>query len=205
MCLHLPRCLDDRDRAIVDGVPVTSVARTLVDLAGVISRHQVKRALDEAERLGLFDLASLSRLMVPGRPGVACLRVILRDWSPPPTTRSELERRFLEICRDAGLPRPQVNAFVCGLEVDMVWHEGRLVVELDGYAFHRARGKFEDDRERDAILQLAGYRVVRFTYRRLEYEPAEVARIVRSLSRSPERRGGVPGACARARPGAPAW
>ena len=207
--LHRPRRVHPEDRAANDRIPVTSIARTLLDLADVVGAHRLGRAVNEAERLQVFDLRAVMRLVARsrGRRGLPLLEAVLSDYrGPPPATRSELERRFLDLCREAGLPRPQVNAFVCGFQVDMVWHEGRLVVELDGYAFHRTRGKFEDDRERDAILQLAAYRVVRFTYRRLEDEPAEVMRIVRSLlSRSPERRGGVPGACARARPGAPAW
>jgi len=96
-------------------------------------------------------------------------------------TRSELEHRFLELCRAAGLPRPAVNAVIAGYEVDALWPSARVVVELDGYAFHRTREAFERDRVRDGALQLAGYRVLRVTHRRLERDAAAIVDVVRSL------------------------
>ena len=98
-----------------------------------------------------------------------------------PHTRSDLERRFLRLCRDAGLPRPAVNVPVAGVEVDFLWPEARLVVELDGFEFHRERAAFERDRRRDAILQRAGYRVLRITHRRLTEEPEAVISDLRAL------------------------
>jgi REase_MTES_1575/Transcriptional regulator, AbiEi antitoxin len=205
--LHRPRYLPEEDRAVVDGIPVTSVARTLVDLAGVLPGQRLKHAVDEAERLQLFDLRAVERVMHRGhaRRGLPALRAVLDDYlGPPPLTRSELERRFLELCRDAGLPMPQVNVLVAGIVVDMVWHESRLVVELDGHSYHRTRKAFEDDRIRDATLQAAGYRVIRITHRRLEREPAGVVELLRVLlSPSPERPRGAPRAGARARRAAP--
>jgi hypothetical protein len=110
---------------------------------------------------------------------------LLSHWSDavgePPATRSELERRFLELCREAGLPRPAVNVVAAGFEVDALWPTQRLVVELDGHAFHGNRAAFERDRVRDAELQLAGYRVLRLTHRRLKDESATVARTVAAL------------------------
>jgi very-short-patch-repair endonuclease len=96
-------------------------------------------------------------------------------------TRSELERWFAELCRDAGLPPPALNSFIAGFEVDVIWHEGRVVVELDGHEFHRTRAAFERDRARDAALQVAGYRVLRITHRRLQREPDAVIGQLRSL------------------------
>ena len=96
-------------------------------------------------------------------------------------TRSELERRFLDLCRDAGLPPPIANATVAGMEVDMLWARQRLVVELDGHAFHRTRAAFERDRVRDAALQRAGHRVLRVTGRRLSTETDVVVETVQSL------------------------
>jgi very-short-patch-repair endonuclease len=96
-------------------------------------------------------------------------------------TRSELERQFVELCREANLPLPALNTAVAGHEVDALWPRQRLIVELDGYAFHRTRAAFERDRTRDSELQLAGYRVLRITSRRLDCERAAVARAVRSL------------------------
>jgi uncharacterized protein DUF559 len=101
--------------------------------------------------------------------------------APPPATRSELERRFLDLCHEAGVPPPAIKAWVEGFEVDALWPGRRLVVELDGHAFHHTRAAFERDRVRDASLQLAGYRVLRLTHRRLEVERDAVAETVRSL------------------------
>jgi hypothetical protein len=96
-------------------------------------------------------------------------------------TRSELERRFLALCRDAGLPAPAANAWIVDQEVDVLWADQRLVVELDGHRFHRTRTAFERDRIRDTVLQVAGYRVLRVTQLRLDSEPASVIADVRSL------------------------
>jgi hypothetical protein len=209
IALHRPRHLPDGDRAVASGIPVTSVARTLADLAGVASRRELRRAIDEAERLRLLDPAAVEEIIgrSRGKRGVAALAALLRHHSgPPPITRSELERRFLDLCRDAGLPCPEANVVIDGVEVDVVWPHRRLVAELDGYAYHRTRMAFEDDRKRDAMLQLSGYRVVRITYQRLHDEPGEVADLVRALlSPSPERRDRAPVAGARARRGDPAW
>ena len=207
--LHRPRRVHPEDRAENENIPVTSIARTLLDLAEVIRPHRLRRSVDEAERLQIFDLRAVERLIARshGRRGLPRLRAALSDYrGPPPATRSELERRFLDLCHDAALPRPEVNVLIAGFDVDVAWPHPGLIVELDSHAFHRGRTAFESDRERDAALQLAGYRVVRITDRRLRNEPAEVMRIVRSLlSRSQARRGGAPAAGARARRGAPAW
>ncbi len=106
---------------------------------------------------------------------------LLGAHDPTTRTRSHLERRFLALCAKHGLPAPGVNLIVEGLEVDAVWPDRRLVVELDGHAYHRTRAAFERDRERDAALQVAGYRVVRFTHRHLNHDPAKAIRTLRSL------------------------
>jgi very-short-patch-repair endonuclease len=158
---------------VVDAIPVTSVARTLLDLAAVAPR-QIDQALEKAERLGKFDLVAIHSLL--GRcgrhRGAPKLRRALGLYVPVPQTRSELERRFLALLEDAGLARPAVNASVAGHEVDMLWPRRRLVVELDGYEYHRTRAAFERDRRRDEDLKVAGYEVTRLTARRLAEEPA---------------------------------
>jgi very-short-patch-repair endonuclease len=176
------RELLDRDRARRAGIPVTSVARTLLDLAGMLPERQLARAVEEAERLERLDLRAIEDvcLRARGRRGVGALLGVLADHSEAATaTRSELERAFLGLCEDHRLPPPQVNRVIAGFEVDAVWPRRRLVVELDGYGFHRTRAAFERDRARDAALLLAGYRVLRFTHRRVEREPAAVAATVR--------------------------
>ena len=103
------------------------------------------------------------------------------------TPRSELEERFLELCRDHGLPRPRVNHHVEGRERDFVFPGHRLVVETDGWRHHHSREAFEQDRLRDAELARAGYRTLRFTHRRLAEAPGEVAATVGAVLRSPAR------------------
>lgn len=182
--VHRPRSLHEDDRAMRNGIPVTSMARTLLDLAAVVRARQLARVIDEADRLDLLDVRAIERLAdrSNGHRGLGLLRQALRaNRGPRAVTRSELERRFLSLCRDAGLPRPQTNIAIEGIEVDAAWPGRRLVVELDGYEFHRTRARFEDDRSRDGELQVAGYRVVRITHRRLELDAAGVARVVRRL------------------------
>jgi hypothetical protein len=131
----------------------------------------------------LFDLRAVEALMdrSKGRRGLGRLPRLVASYTAPPPVRSELERRFLDLCRDAGLPPPDVNVLVADVLVDAVWDERGLVVELDGHAYHRTRAAFEEDRRRDTALQLAGYRVVRVTNRRLTEEPGAVIRAVRAL------------------------
>jgi predicted transcriptional regulator of viral defense system len=181
--LHRVGRLQDEDRSSRDGIPVTTVARTLLDLAESVSPRQLGRALEEAERLRLLDLQALHsvRDRSPGRQGLRALSILLADGREPLEVRSELERRFVELCREANLPLPALNAPVAGHEVDALWLRQRLIVELDGYAFHGTRAAFERDRARDLELQLAGYRVLRVTSRRLDRERPAVAAAVRSL------------------------
>jgi very-short-patch-repair endonuclease len=175
--------LHEEDAATKDGIPVTSVARTLLDYSECVSSRVLDRAIEEAERRGIFDLAAVERLIerTRGRRGRRLLSAAVAGYRAPAFVRSELERAFLDLCRDARLPAPTVNTFVAGSEVDMAWPEDSLVLELDGHEFHRTRAAFERDRIRDADLQLAGYRVLRVTHRRLLEAPADVASTVRAL------------------------
>ena len=182
--VHRVRSLHPDDRAVRDGIPVTSIARTLLDFAETAREDQLQRGFDEAERQGLLDMRAVGQLLdrSSGRRGQRALRAVISAWAPEPEfTRSDLERAFLALCREAGLPRPAFNLWVAGHEVDAVWPDRRLVVEVDSYEFHRTRAAFERDRKRDADLQVAGYRVLRVTYRRLVHEPAAVAESIRSL------------------------
>jgi very-short-patch-repair endonuclease len=99
----------------------------------------------------------------------------------PDLTRSELERRFLRLCRRHGLPKPEVNVRVGSFEIDFLWRDRSVVVETDGYRFHRGRVAFESDRARDAELKLLGYDVLRFTHRQVAWEASLVARTLRTL------------------------
>jgi very-short-patch-repair endonuclease len=175
--------LDEDDRGAREGIPVTSVARTLLDLAAILPLDGLRRAFEQAERMRLLDVRALyaARGRSPRRHGLRALNLLLAEGREPWETRSELERQFVEVCREANLPMPTLNALVAGYEVDAVWMCRRLVVELDGYAFHRTRAAFERDRARDGDLQLAGYRVMRITARRLERDQGEVVAALRVL------------------------
>jgi very-short-patch-repair endonuclease len=164
------------------GIPVTTTSRTLLDLAATLPRRALERALDEAEVQGLYDRSSLGALprAHAGERGAKALAVALDDDGELTLTDSELEELMLALCDDHRLPRPRPRALVAGLRVDFLFAAGRLVVETDGYRYHRTRRAFERDRERDAILARAGYRTLRFSHRQLTREPAMVADTLRS-------------------------
>jgi putative AbiEi antitoxin of type IV toxin-antitoxin system/uncharacterized protein DUF559 len=164
--VHRVRRLYAEDRAVVERIPVTSVARTLLDLAGVVPPGQLIRAIEQAERLHLFDLRAIQRLLDRnhGRRGTKPLkRALAATGGDPPHVNSDWERDFLDFCADHGLPRPELNAIVEGYQVDALWRERKLIVELDSYAFHRSLRAFEEDRRRDGTLQVSGYVVLRLT------------------------------------------
>ena len=171
------------DRTAVAVIPVTTIARTLFDLAEFVDESTHERAFEEADRLGLLRIADLEAVCARGvgRRALPRVRRLIDEARLPEITRSALEHRVLALCRDCGLPMPVTNVEVLGYEVDALWPRQRLVVEADGYAFHRHRAAFERDRVRDAALQAAGYRVVRLTYRRLIREPDAIAIELRRL------------------------
>jgi hypothetical protein len=152
------------------GIPVTSVPRTLFDLAAVLPARQLERAINEAEVRHLWDELSLEHLLgrYPRRAGNQTVRAALHARRGGTTiTRSELEEAFLTLTDEAGLPRPEINALVEGYEVDAVWRPARLVVELDGRDTHGTAAAFETDRERDRRLVAAGWRPIRVTSRQM--------------------------------------
>lgn len=173
----------------LDGIPITTPARTLFDLAGVVGPRELERALAEALAKRLTTLAGLERVVArhPRGPGRAILRQLLQDGHPA-LTRSEAEERFLALIRQAGLPAPETNVLVEGLEVDFLWPAERLVVEVDGYAFHSSPDAFKNDRRRDTVLVAAGFRVTRLTWQQITEEPMPiVARLAQALVRVPGR------------------
>jgi very-short-patch-repair endonuclease len=185
---HTSSSLQPRDIEIVNGIPCTTVARTLLDLAAVLPRRAVERAFDEAEVLQVLDVGPLDDVLARAgkHPGAGMLRSILNDHSPGTTrTRNDLEEAFFAICRSAGLPQPEVNAWIplepTGYEPDFLWRAEQLVAETDGGATHTTRHAFEHDRLRDQRLMLAGFRVVRFTHAQVFDDPRHVERTVRGL------------------------
>jgi hypothetical protein len=184
--LHTPRSLPRDEVELLRAVPVTSVARTLVDLAAVLSADALGRALHQAEVLRVLDVADVDAVLARsnGRRGTGRLRRALATPSPG-TTRSALEERFLSLCRWAGLPAPRCNVHLATarglLEVDAVWPAAAVVVELDGVRVHDTARAFHADRRRDAALAAEGYVVVRLTWRRVTRERAEVAAELRRI------------------------
>jgi very-short-patch-repair endonuclease len=171
-----------------NGIPVTSPARTVLDLAAVLSARGLAYALDQTELQELTDYPALDALARarPGHRGSSALRRMLREHlAGTAATRSGLEVAFLELCRRNGLPRPRVNQPLCGLVVDFVFAEHRVAVETDSWRWHRGRAAFERDRERDALLATAGYRTLRFTDRQVENDPATVLRALRAALTRP--------------------
>jgi hypothetical protein len=176
IAVHRPRDLPERDRRSRFGLPLTAPSRTLLDLAGVLGEPALRAAIRAADRRSLLDLDLLIEMATAssGRRGTGTLLALLSEFRPLPETGSWLEDRFLPHVDDAGIARPAVGVFVEGFEVDCLWPDERVIVELDGYGFHRDPQAFEADRRRDVALQLAGSQVLRFTYRRVVDEPAAV-------------------------------
>ena len=168
--LHRTRSLDAQDTAEHRGIPTTSVARTLLDLAGHVVAHRLERALARAERQQLYDLRAL-RDQVARANGHRGQRALTQAIAHEPAlTRSELEAWFLDLVRQAALPQPLANFPLTApdhelIEVDFYWPTHRLAVELDGWQTHRTRDAFQRDRRRDAALQAIGIRTMRFTWR----------------------------------------
>jgi hypothetical protein len=171
------RALHEKDRTTRDGIPVTALARTLIDVFATESEERTERALEQAERMGLLDGRALDDACkrAPNRKGVRAIRARLRQHRAPALSRSALERRFLIFCREYGLPMPEMNAWVEGYEVDALWRRQKVIVELDDFYTHGTRASFESDRVRDAKLQSLGYRTPRVTDKRLKAEPEAVA------------------------------
>jgi very-short-patch-repair endonuclease len=167
------------------GIPLTSPARTMVDLAAEVEPLQLESLVADAERRGLMRRRELAAAAEAGgqRSGGARLRELLRHEHAPSLTRSDTERRFLRLIRAASLPPPDHNVPVGQYELDTLWRDARVVVELDGYEFHSSRAAFDRDRARDAELQASGFVVLRFTWRQVKHRPELViALLARTLA-----------------------
>lgn len=150
------------------GFRVTPVARTLVDLGTQLTLSRLRRALAEADYLGLLEEAEIRSALRRGRPGSRALRAALRSYMPElARTISVLEERFLELCQTAGIRLPEINARVGRMRVDALWRTERLAVELDGVAAHGSPARIKRDRERELVLRAEGLRVVRYSWDQL--------------------------------------
>jgi very-short-patch-repair endonuclease len=157
--LHRSTTLITRHCTRRHGIPVTNPARTLADLHPLLSPAEFAAVLREAE----------------------FLRLPIDDHFDSDRARTDLEQLMLALCRRHHLPQPEVNAKVDRFEVDFLWRQQRLVVEVDGWGAHRTRSAFEEDRARDARLAVLGYEVVRFTWRQITDDRAAVAKTIRTL------------------------
>lgn len=174
--VHRARTLWPDEVTVLDGIPVTSLARTLVDLAGSLTRDRLLRAVEQADRLQKLDGRAVMLLVERHRrhKGRAKLRRIMATYAGPPDVRSVLERDFYTFVITSDLPLPLLNVDVAGVRVDAYWPQWRLVVELDSRAYHMDTAAFENDRVRDAKLMRANQRVLRITHRRLTGHAADV-------------------------------
>jgi len=182
--VHTSQPFDPKDITQIDGIPVTSLARTLLDLAEVVPVDHLAKCIEEAERKRVYNQKAVEDLIQrsPGRRGLKPLTAILADAVlVDPATRKEFERRFQKFLREYRLPRPKRNTLVEGYEVDNVWLKDKLIAELDGFDSHGTRRAFEEDRVRDEKLKLAEYDVIRVTWRRLHTDPEDLANTLRRL------------------------
>jgi very-short-patch-repair endonuclease len=185
--VHRARSLDPEDVRCHNGLPLTAPVRTLVDVAQFLSPRDLQRAYEQTQILRLVRPAELHAALdrSPGRRGAAAIRALLDEDFRPGLTRSAAEARLLALLRAAKLPPTATNACVGRHEVDFLWQPQRLIVEMDGFAYHASRAAFERDRLRDAELQADGYRVLRVTWRQVEARPeAVIARLAQALARA---------------------
>jgi very-short-patch-repair endonuclease len=177
------------ERSEKEGIPVTSVHRTIYDLSSTVSVDDVVAMIKEAEYLNLWDRLSLWGLLdrYPSKRGSRNLRLALNRITEEPTgrKRSRLEERFAPFLRRHHLPLPRFNDWIAlegkGYRADCHWPATRLIVELDGWEGHSTRSAFQDDRARDRALKVAGYSVIHLTWAQLDSEPTQVAADLRKL------------------------
>jgi very-short-patch-repair endonuclease len=168
-------------RIVRRGLPTTPVSRILLDVATHLPAEQVRRVLAQAEFHRLLDPVQALELCGRGRPGSTILRQAIQAHLAGHHTASELEDRFLALLRRRRVPLPVFNVVVEGLRVDALWHERRVIVELDSVAAHATPARMKLDRARDLRLRTAGYRVARYSWDQVTQEPEAVIRDVRQL------------------------
>ena len=178
--IHRTTVLDAEDLTTRRGVRTTTVARTLVDLARLLTAEQLGKLVREMDRTGRLSAAVLERASGQGN---RAMRAALAEHARLATslTLSELEDAFVALLDTEDLPRPLTNHLIDGMRIDAAWPEQRLAVELDGWAYHHDRAAFEEDRARSARLTAAGWALLRFTHAQVVERPAWVAATVRQL------------------------
>jgi very-short-patch-repair endonuclease len=183
--VHRVGTLQPWECTITERIPTTTVARTLLDLSAQLRSRAMEDVIAQSLRLHLFDLLAVRRCLAehPRQPGAPALRRLLDELAGHDAAdlRSMLEVLLYQLCEDHGFPRPAVNARVEGVLVDFYWPHKRLAVEADSYTYHSMPSSFESDRERDQQLTLAGYTVVRFTYKQVTRQRRTVAARILAL------------------------
>jgi very-short-patch-repair endonuclease len=184
--VHRSITLTPADVTTVDGIPCTTVARTVHDLAAVVNPRATERAIEQAEIREILDLRKLQDVLARNARtrGARRLRRIFAERFATAPTESELEEQLLALCRGARLPLPERQVYIDPgdgeppVRVDFCWRAQKLVVETDGGRYHRTPRAFESDRRRDQRLTLAGWRVLRITWRQLRDEPQRIAAMI---------------------------
>ena len=184
--LHRSATLAAEDVTTRCGIPVTTVARTLLDVAATLTSPALARTIEQTEIRRLFDLNAVDAVLArnANHPGAKRLTRALALYRDDEFTRSELERAFLALCDAHGIPRPLVNHIVEGHEVDFFWPDQRVVVETDGRETHFTLTAYEGDRARDARMLALGYRTMRASERQVRRDPATVANTLSAVLRT---------------------
>ena len=170
------------DRVSHEGFPVTTLPQTFLDLAAHAPLRIVRRALAKADYRGTLDVNAVESILGPGRPGSAKLRAALVEHQPRlALTKSRLEVLMIEICERAGFPLPEVNGYVAGWQVDALWRDKRIAVELDGHRNHHSPAQLRRDRRKELALRSAGFIPVRYSEEQLEHRKPEVIADLRQL------------------------
>lgn len=164
-------------------LPTTTLPQTLLDLAAQAPLRTVRRALAKADYDGILNLPAIQAQLGPGRPGTTRLRQALRDHEPRlARTKSQNEILFLEICEAARLPLPETNVYMAGWEVDALWRDQRLAIEIDGIGNHRTPAQIRRDRRKDHALRSVGLTAIRYSDEQLVKDRREiVAELTRLL------------------------
>lgn len=195
LIFHRVANLSNDERAVVDGIPITSPARTLVDIAGMLGSRDLELAMAVAEREGLVPVSELNAVpdRYPRRRGMAVIRALLGSATGPALTRSEAERRCLDLLRRAGLPQPHANVALGPYELDLFWPDEMLAIEIDGRAYHASSVRFEGDRRKDGWLRARGVEVIRLTWRQITgHELSTAVQVGQALALARSRRSAPP-------------
>lgn len=176
--VHSVRRIHPDDITELRGIPITTPAKTLIDLNAVVSGRLLERAFEQAQIRRLLRPGALEAALerANGRKTRVLRALIARERRASTITRSELEERFLALVRRAGLPEPEMNVRLAGYEVDFLWRSRRRVIEVDGHAYHSTRQATSRDRRKDDDLEAAGYRVTRFTADQILHDPDDTLR-----------------------------